>query len=271
MPLPDECRVRIQEVVKDILESRLEKFPSDAKANRNAPFHDAFLDAFREQLSTVNIETPYLVALASWMHGLNTSLGNGFESIAHILSGGFKRKFTGAFTLKVSAIQAANINTIIVGLKSGARRPDAEEENQLIMSGIQDDEEIIDALGFTADCYRESNNLIEAIELKSVRPNSGEGRGEKQKILFGKAAFKRLYPERQIEFYVGFPFDPTSLSPTGYDKERFMNHLIEFKKFFSPNEILIASELWDHLSGQDNTMEQLLEIVSETVNVFCSR
>jgi hypothetical protein len=47
-----------------------------------------------------------------------------------------------------------------------------------------------------------------------------------------------------------------------------MNYLIEFKKFFAPEEILIASELWDHLSGQNNTMEQLLDIVSETVKHF---
>jgi len=49
---------------------------------------------------------------------------------------------------------------------------------------------------------------------------------------------------------------------------RSLNYLIEFKKFFAPEEILIASELWDHLSGQKNTMEQLLDIVSETVRQF---
>ena len=101
--------------------------------------------------------------------------------------------------------------------------------------------------------------------MKSVRPNSGEGRGEKQKILYAKAALQRLHPDKEIKYYVGFPFDPTSPTPTGYDKARFMNHLIEFKKFFSPSEVLIAGELWDHLSGEVNTMEQLLEIVSATV------
>lgn len=270
MPLTEDCKTRIQEVVKDILVSRLDKFPSDSSANRNAPFHDAFLNAFREQLSIVNIETPYLVALASWMHGLNTSLGNGFENIAHILSNGYKRKFTGQFILNVSTTQAANINNIVVGLKSGNRLPNLSEEDALIMNGISETDELEPALPFTADNYVETSDLVEAIELKSVRPNSGEGRGEKQKILFGKAALKRLHPGKQIKFYIGFPFDPTSNNPTGFDKDRFTAHLIEFKKFFSPDEILIASELWDHLSGQPNTMEQILEVVIETANVFCS-
>ncbi|MGI9107263.1 MAG: TdeIII family type II restriction endonuclease [Pyrinomonadaceae bacterium] len=269
MPLTNDCKTRIQEVVKEILSSRLDKFPSDSSANRNAPFHDAFLGAFREQLSEVNLETPYLVALASWMHGLNTSLGSGFENIAHILSNGYKRKFTNAFTLKISNTQATNINSIIVGLKSGNRLPNLQEEDHLITSGIQDTDILEDALSFTADNYVETADYVEAIELKSVRPNSGEGRGEKQKILNGKAALKRMYPQKQVRFYIAFPFDPTSHTPTGYDKTRFMNHLIEFKKFFSPEEILIASEFWDHLSGELNTMDQLLEIVAETVNMFC--
>lgn len=270
MPLTDDAKTRIQEVVKDILVSRLTKFPADSSANRNAPFHDAFLSAFRGQLKSVNVETSYLVALASWMHGLNTSLGSGFENIAHVLSGGYKRKFSKEFTLKISVRQAANINSIIVGLKSGSRNPNFQEENEMILSDLSTDEELIDALPFSADCWVEKENLIEAFELKSVRPNSGEGRGEKQKILYAKAALKRLYPEKQIKFYIAFPFDPTSPTPTGYDKLRFMNHLVEFKKFFDPQEILIASELWNHLSGQPETMEQILRVVSDTVNVFYS-
>lgn len=270
MPLDRDRKTRIQEVVKDILVSRLEKFPADASANRNAPFHEAFLDAFRDQLKETNLDTPYLVAIASWMHGLNTSLGTGFENVAHILSGGYKRKFTGPYTLKVTEGQDAAISEIIVQLKSGDKTPNREEEDTLIMRGVRKGDKLKSALGFTADAYRESESLIECIEMKSVRPNSGEGRGEKEKILYAKAAFKVLHPKKEIRYYVGFPFDPTSDTPTAYNKKRFMDYLIEFKKFFSPDEILIASELWDHLSGEKNTMEQLLQIVSETVNQFRS-
>jgi hypothetical protein len=219
------------------------------------------------------LPTPYLVALASWMHGLNTSLGTGFENIAHIISGGLKRKFTAGYTLMVSAKQDATISMIMSGLKSGRRVANLVEEDTLLAASpaAVPKEQLQEALGFTADVYIETASSIECIELKSVRPNSGEGRGEKEKILYAKAALKRLNPNKIVTFYIGFPFDPTSKTPTGYDKERFMNHLIEFKKFFSPNEVLVASELWDHLSGSPNTMEQILEITARTVDRFCSR
>lgn len=77
-----------------------------------------------------------------------------------------------------------------------------------------------------------------------------------------------ISPEKDIKFYVGFPFDPTSPTPTGYDKDRFFNYLVEFKKFFSHDEVLIGGELWDHLSGQPNTMEEILEIIRKTVETF---
>ena len=101
--------------------------------------------------------------------------------------------------------------------------------------------------------------------MKSVRPNSGEGKGEKQKILYAKSALKLLNPGKSIKYFVGFPFDPTSPTATEYDKERFFNYLIEFKKFFDPKEVLIASELWDFLSGKEDTMKDILEVIKKTV------
>jgi len=264
MALTQDQRNRISEVVKEILLRRIENFPEIGAEIRNAPFHSAFLDCFSNRLGTLNIETPYLVAIASWLHGLNTSLGTGFENISHILSGGYKRKFTDSYILKVKKEQASNIENIIRDLKAGTYSSNIERENGLIFNFNSQNQEI-DSLPFTVDTYIERENEIIAIELKSVRPNSGEGRGEKQKILYGKASLKLLNPGKNIRFIVGFPFDPTSNSPTGYDKTRFFNYLIEFKKFFAQDEVLIASEFWDFLSGSQNTMEEILEIISETV------
>jgi hypothetical protein len=197
-------------------------------------------------------------------------MGTGFEHIAHVLSGGYKRTFTRGHRLKISSTQSARIAAITVGLASGAMRPNKGEEDKLIMNDINDDQPVQDALEFTADVYLESADAIQCIELKSVRPNKGEGRGEKEKILHGKAALKRLHPKKSISFFIGFPFDPTSQSATGYEKTRFMRHLIGFEKFFDPGEILVASELWDHLAGERNTMEELLRITTQTVKQFCA-
>ena len=264
MALKQDQKNRISEVVKDILLRRIENFPEIGAEIRNAPFHTAFLECFNNRLGSLNIETPYLVAIASWLHGLNTSLGTGFENISHILSGGYKRKFTDPYRLKVKKGQAENVENIIRDLKAGTHLPDTERENELVFK-FDEVESEINSLPFTVDTYVERGNEIIAIELKSVRPNSGEGRGEKQKILYGKAALKLQNPNKKVNFFIGFPFDPTSSTPTGYDKNRFFDYLIEFKKFFAQNEVLIASEFWDFLSGGNNTMEEILDVISETV------
>jgi hypothetical protein len=264
MALNTDKRNRISEVIKAILLKRIENFPDVTTEVRNAPFHELILESFASQFEDVNIDIPHLVAIASWMHGLNTSLGSGFENIGHILSGGYKRKFTGPYILKVKSTQASNIENIIRELKAGTQDPDMDRENDLILNYDQSEDET-DALGFSADVYIESDDEITAIEMKSVRPNSGEGRGEKQKILYGKAALKLANPDKRINFFLGFPFDPTASDPTASNKPRFFDYLIEFKKFFDPNEVLLASELWDYLSGSPNTMEEILEVVRDTV------
>ena len=264
MTLTQDQKNRISEVIKDILLRRIENFPEIGTEIRNAPFHTAFLECFNSRLGSLNIETPYLVAIASWLHGLNTSLGTGFENISHILSGGYKRKFTDTYRLQVKRGQAEHIENIIRDLKAGTHLPDLEREDDLLLNFDEHDAEI-DSLPFTVDTYIERGNEIIAIELKSVRPNSGEGRGEKQKILYGKSALKLKNPDKNIRFFIGFPFDPTSSISTGYDKNRFFDYLIEFKKFFAQDEVLIASEFWDYLSGGENTMEEILDVIAETV------
>ncbi|MBI5356271.1 TdeIII family type II restriction endonuclease [Candidatus Collierbacteria bacterium] len=264
MTLSLDQQNRISEEVKIILLRRINSFPKLDTAIRNAPFHSAILECFRERLKPLHIELPYLMALASWLHGLNTSLGSGFENISHILSGGYKRKFTKGYKLKVKSKQASQIEEIVRNLKSGVQKPDLLRENALIFNYSHSDSEV-DSLEFTVDTYIESKKKITAIEMKSVRPNSGEGRGEKQKILYGKAALQLLHPDKKIEFYLGFPFDPTSTEATTFNKERFFDHLIEFKKFFAQEEVLLADELWDFLSGNQRTMDDILNIIKKTV------
>lgn len=245
------------EVIRTLV-MRFEKFPGDSKDNRNAPFHKAFLKAFSDELEGYVSNVPYFISLSSWLHGLNTTLGQSFfENVAHILSDGEKRKFKkGTITIK----QQSSISNIITDLKNEEHEPNIERENILIFN-VEGSKET-KGFNFSADNYIEEDNLIEAIELKSVRPNAGEMRGEKQKILNGKAVLKKLYPNKKVDFFIGFPFDPLSEKPTDYNKERFIDSIIELEKYFSPDEILLAGELWDRLSGQKNTMQEILDIIN---------
>ena len=253
------------EVIRTLV-SRFELFPEDATNNRNAPFHEAFLNAFADKLSGKVLDIPFFISLSSWLHGLNTTLGQSFfESVAHILSKGEKREYTSKKlgNLKITSIQKKNINNIVTELSTGNRTPSLNKENKLLFIPHDIHDETEDAIDFSADVFFEDHNKIVSIELKTVKPNSGEMRGEKRKILEGKAALFNIYRDKKILFYIGFPFDPTSEEPTSFNKDRFLNSIINMTKYFDPQETLIASELWDYLSQESKTMENILKIIND--------
>ncbi len=250
------------EVIKTLF-SRFENFPEDASNNRNAPFHEAFLKAFSNKLSNHVSDIPFFISLSSWLHGLNTSLGRPFfENVAYILSDGYKKDFTTKRNtlLKVTQTQKRAISDIITDLKNGSETPNLNRENSLIFNVTTQPD--LEANSFTADVFVESSTEVIAIELKSVRPNLGEMGGEKQKILQAKAALYNEFPGKEINYYIGFPFDPTNDTPTGHDKARFLDYLVDGSKYFASEEVLLANELWDFLSGDSNTMGQILEIIN---------
>ena len=261
--IEDSKKERIAIEVIRTLFSRFENFPEDASNNRNAPFHEAFLRAFSNKLEGKVSNVPFFISLSSWLHGLNTTLGQSFfENTAHILSDGYKKEFTSKRNtlLRVASAQKQAISDIITDLKNGTELPNVDRENGLIFNVSNQAD--LEANSFTADVYIESDTQITAIELKSVKPNAGETRGEKQKILEAKSALHNAFLGKEIKYYIGFPFDPTSETPTGHDKIRFLDSIMDFRKYFALEEVFLANELWDFLSGDSNTMEQILEIIN---------
>lgn len=251
------------EVIKTLI-TRFETFPIDSSNNRNAPFHEAFLNAFSDKLKGKVYDIPFFISLSSWLHGLNTTLGQSFfESVSHILSGGEKKEFTSkrGTLLKISQEQKNTIANIITDLKNGVFNPNLKRDTKLIF--LTATSANLDANSFTADVFVEEETKIIAIELKTVKPNAGEMRGEKQKILEAKAALFNKFRSKEIEYYMGFPFDPTSNTPTGSDKCRFLRSIIDGDKYFASDEVLLASELWDFLSGDKKTMEYILNIINK--------
>lgn len=267
MALTNEQKQKISiEVIKTLV-TRFEKFPEDATKNRNAPFHEEFLKAFADKLEGKVTDIPVFVSLSSWLHGLNTTLGQSFfENVAHTLCSGEKREYTSKKlgNLSITQTQRDNISNIIANLSNKKSQPNIEFENNQIFQNFNTP--IINALDFSADVFFEEEDSVIAIELKTVNPNSSGNQVEKQKILEGKAALYRLFPNKKIFFYLGFPFDPTlnpkTESVTGYDKKRYFPKIVNLTKFFAEEEILVASELWDFLSGQANTMKDILEIIN---------
>ncbi len=253
---------KIAHAVIAVLAQRFRTFPTSATANRNAPFHQAFLQAFREHLEPHVTDVPYLISLSSWLHGLNTTLGQTFfERTAHALCYGEKVIFEHP---RITSRQAEIIDQILTDLKNGVTPPSVAREDTLLRAAAREGD-LIAAPKFTADVLIEDVDArqLTAIELKSVRPNSGEMRGEKRKILTAKAAWFVEHPGWEIHYFMGFPFDPLCKTPTGADKHRLLNDLlVEGQKFLDAEEVLLAGELWDTLSGASHTMETILEIIN---------
>jgi len=269
MPLTNQQKEKISIEVIRVLATKFDDFPIGSTGNRNAPFHEAFLNAFSNKLAGKVSDVPFFISLASWLHGLNTTLGQTFfENVAHILCNGEKREYTSKRlgNLHITQRQKSTINNIMSNLSTSTTTPNlTSENNQIFQNHVP--LTLVKAIDFSADVFYETANEIVAIELKSVKPNSGEMRGEKMKILEGKAALYRLFPGKKICFYIGFPFDPT-VNPacedvTDYNKPRFLGSIINMNKYFDNGETLVASELWDFLSEQSNTMKDILEIINK--------
>ena len=258
MALPQDKIEKIALQVIKVLCKRFSNFPEDASGIRNAPFHTAFLNAFRNKLEEYVSDIPVFISLSSWFHGLNTTLGQSFfEKVSHILCDGEKKEYK---DLHRSQQQQDAVTEIITALKNGQQSPSLQHENTLIFCNntLQNKE----VANFTADCYYEDAHSVVAIELKTVRPNSGVFKNEKDKMLSAKAGLKNKYPNKDIFYYLAFPFDPLSDTPTGSNKTRFMQHSVDFTKFIAPDEVLLADELWDFLSDDTDTMQQILDIIN---------
>lgn len=245
------------EVIKT-LKSRFDNFPENELDNRNAPFHEAFLNAFSIKLEGKVTSVPFLITLSSWLHGLSTTLGQSFfERVAHILSNSEKREF---HDLLINRNQETTIAEIIANLKNGTSKPNALDEERLLKNNGETLDRSIPK--FTADVFYETDNNIVAIELKTVEPNSSVFRIEKEKILQAKTGLMNRFPDRKVYYYLGFPFDPTSEEPTKSNKERYFGYSVEFRKFFHPQEVLLADELWNFLSEETSTMDTILDIIN---------
>ena len=139
MALENSIREKISiEVIKTLV-SRFENFPEDASGNRNAPFHEAFLNAFSDKLDGKVSDIPFFISLSSWLHGLNTTLGQSFfENVANLLCCGEKKKFTSVNgnLLKITKRQESYITELIANYKNGKAIPNLKEENNIL---FQDD------------------------------------------------------------------------------------------------------------------------------------
>jgi Type II restriction endonuclease, TdeIII len=169
-------------------------------------------------------------------------------------------------------LEGISLRNWMSGLKTNLGQSFLENVANLLCDGTKKEftstlEDLEDATDFIADVFFEDTDQVVCVELKTVKPNKSVFELEKQKILEAEAALRRAYPKKKVKFFIGFPFDPLSTKPTGYNKQRFMDYSVDFRKHFSERDFLLSAELWDYLSGTTQTMEIILEIINTIATV----
>ncbi len=264
---------RIALEVIQVLKTHLDKLQGVLPEESTSPFHQSFQTAFENLLAKQSLLSGFInLSREIPIEFENEDEENEqdfFGNVARILSDGQRKEFSEQRKprpiLKLSPSQKRAVSTIVTELSNGARKPNVDDENELIFAA--DDVETIAATDFTADVFYQDAGQIICLELKTVKPNKGVFKYEKDKMLEAKAALRNKYPNREIRYYLGFPFDPLSQTPTGYDKERFARYSVDFRKYIAPDEFLLAAELWDFLANSERTMELILEIINAIATV----
>jgi len=254
----DKVKEKIACLIIEMIWNRFIDIPFFDSKDNPSVFQDSFIKNFNLSNEQSSSETPdklnnviqtfYLSKIADIVF---------FERTAQILCDGEKRKFK---NLTINTTQQSAVNEIISSLKNNNSKPNLIRENELIFSELGKASNSIP--NFDADVYYEDGNNIVIIEIKTVKPNSGIFKVEKEKILLAKAALKNLHPKKNVYYYLAFPFDPLNKEKYGYDKERFFSYSIDFKKFFDSDEVLLADEFWNFLSGEKETMQDILAIIN---------
>lgn len=249
------AKERIACLIIEMLFKRYNEISHLFSSDKVTVFQNAFLKNFIELDNNDNIKQKKN-SLESIL--FNNIVGQSFfERTAQILCDGEKRRFKNLF---INDAQQTSVNEIISSLKNNSSKPNLKLENELIFSELGKASNSIP--NFDADVYYEDENDIVVIEIKTVKPNSGIFKVEKEKILLAKAALKNIHPGKNVYYYLAFPFDPLNENKCGYDKERFFNYSIDFKKFFDGAEVLLADEFWDFLSGEKETMQEILRVIN---------
>ncbi|MDP2366192.1 MAG: TdeIII family type II restriction endonuclease, partial [Ignavibacteria bacterium] len=230
----DKVKEKIACLIIEMIWNRFIDIPFFDSKDNPSVFQDSFIKNFNSSNKQSSSETPdklnnviqtfFLSKIADIVF---------FERTAQILCDGEKRKFK---DLTINEAQQSIVSEVISSLKNNKSKPNLKEENNQLFSAKG--KSSLNIPNFDADVYYEDENDIVVIEIKTVKSNSGIFKVEKEKILLAKAALKNLNPKKNIFYYLAFPFDPLNEEKCGYNKKRFFNYSVDFKKFFDGAEVL---------------------------------
>lgn len=150
--------------------------------------------------------------------------------------------------------RASRISDILEGRFSGA--PNWERELDYVMEVDGGSDKVV----ITCDVFISSKagDLEEAFELKSPKPNRGQGKAVRRDLL----TLYAMEPRQITDAYLGLPYNPYG-TRENY-KWRYITRYFDVK---NDPRLLIGRELWDKV-GRADAFDELMETIREIDTEF---
>lgn len=204
------------------------------------PFHTSLLGKDR-------------MALFSFIHSLNTTFGTAiFEHVAKEIAEGvfgeveLQRNLGGTFSSGAQDV----ITDIMNGLSGSTINPDHESEMAKIAKVAKVGEPVKKDDMPLVDVFLSNKNKVFLIDLKTVKPNKGDGREYKRTLMEWAAASMYRNPNVSVETIIAMPYNPDH--PKEYERWTLVGMLENHV------QLRVGPEFWNFLAGGKDIYDDLV-------------
>ena len=195
----------------------------------------------------------------SLMHSISTTLGDFHRDVACAIA---EEQFDHvqaevAISSPISEQALQVVDDIIIGISNSEWKSNTEEELELLRDVCRKGE-LKEVKTPKVDVLLEKGETIYMIELKTAKPNKGLWESMKRQLLTWSAQYLNTFPEADVYPLVGIPYNPYSPNPYSYAT---LNGMLDIEG--SRKQVLVADELWDFMSGTEDTLMEILDCYEE--------
>ncbi|OEG69082.1 restriction endonuclease [Candidatus Endomicrobiellum trichonymphae] len=254
MSLNQTQKDKIEKILKESLRAKFKNYKPETSS---MPFHTRLLGKDR-------------MALFSFIHSLNTNFGTAvFEPVAlELAKTNFKitAKQADAGT-QISEGSQIEIENIINNISAANTKPNKNDETERIREVSQKGKMQKVKLTKVDISLEKTDGEKFLFDIKTAKPNKGSFKEFKRTLLEWIAAIFAKNPKAKVNTLIAIPYYP-------YDPKPYVRWTIA-GMLDIPNELKVADEFWDFLSGKDTYKDLLccfervgIELRDEIDNYF---
>ena len=230
---------RIENAIENAMRGKMDNYNPESD---HKPFHTRLIGRDR-------------MALFSFIQSLNTTFGTTiFEKVAEqIAIGNFdhvelQKKMSGEFSSDAQSKVTEIMNDLRSGKSTPAHKRELEEIRRFCTSGTQ-----IQTKLPNADVFLVKGGRLFLIDIKTVKPNSGEFEKYKQFMLEWICSTLYEEPGADVRTIIAMPYNPYYPDPY---KRWTMRGMLEIE---NQSQLMVDDEFWNFLAGGDDVYEDLLD------------